>query len=95
MRMRMCGLTDDANIETIVFTPTLVKAAIKKFKIGGTSAPDDLPARLFWKTGRQSSRATFTNVYFIQACRQSAWRVETLTGNAGLQKRPGVLRCKL
>jgi len=27
---RVAGLTDDSNIEIIVFTPTLVKAAIKK-----------------------------------------------------------------
>jgi len=30
-----------------VFTPTLVKAAINKLKIGGASGPDGLPARLF------------------------------------------------
>jgi len=45
-----------------VFTPTSVKAAIKKLKIGGASGPDGLPARLLKKTGRQSSRATFANV---------------------------------
>jgi len=28
---------DDTNIETIVFTPTLAKAAIKKLKLGGAT----------------------------------------------------------
>jgi len=32
-----------------VFTPTLVKAAIKNLKIDGASGPDGLPARLFKK----------------------------------------------
>jgi len=38
------GLTDDTNIETIVFTTALVKASIKKLKLGGASGPDGLPA---------------------------------------------------
>jgi len=43
------GLPYDSNIETIVFTPTLVEAAIKKLKLGGASGLDEVPARLLIK----------------------------------------------
>ena len=39
----------DSDIETIVFTPGLVNAAIKKLKLSGASGPDGLPPRLFKK----------------------------------------------
>jgi len=43
----VAGLTDDSNIETIVFTPTLVKVAIKKLKLCGASSLHRLPTHLF------------------------------------------------
>ena len=46
---RVAGLPVDSDIETIVFTPGLVNAAIKKLKLGGASGPDGLPPRLFKK----------------------------------------------
>jgi hypothetical protein len=37
---RVAGLPVDSDIETIVFTPGLVNAAIKKLKLGGASGLD-------------------------------------------------------
>jgi len=37
------GLPMMTNIETIVFAPSFVQAAIKKLKLGGASGPEGLP----------------------------------------------------
>jgi hypothetical protein len=46
---RVAGLPVDTAIETIVFTPGLIKTAIKKLKLGGACGSDGLPPRLFKK----------------------------------------------
>jgi len=45
-----------------VFTPTLVKAAIKKLKIGGASGPDGLLVRLFKKLADSLEEPHIANV---------------------------------
>ena len=91
---RVAGLSVGIDIETIAFTPGLVKAANKRLKLGGTNGPDGLPPCLFKKLA-DSIAEPLSYVRVIYVYWQSARRVEACVGNACIQSRLGFQRCKL